>query len=877
VEARPPHDTRPSPYQGLEPFDERDAAFFFGRERETRLIAASLFAGPLTLLYGASGVGKSSVLRAGVVPLLRADQEVLPIVFPTVSIDGAAPASSPSLRGWQTDPLGGIKETVALALFAAASTGTEADRYRKVVRDCEMGPLREFLSACSEAANRRLMVILDQFEEYSLYHPDDDAFAEQFPRAIVRGDLSASFVVSLREDALARLDRFKGSIPTLWDSYRRIDHLSRPAAESAIRLPLQEYNRRQPAGQTPMVIEDALVAAVLRDVQAGRFEFADTGGGTIANPTGRDTGIETPYLQLVMTRLWEREQAEGSTTLRLATLQAEGSAPQIVKTHLDRVMAQFTAEEQDLAAKVFHRLVTPSGAKIAFSAGDLAQYEAVSPEQLTPILRRLEEGSRRILRRVAIGAGASAEPRYEIFHDRLGKAILSWRAKRLQEQERERTQRDEAQQKRLAEAARAKNRDTVQAAMSRLGVERQAIWARLLIYLVSTDGRRLSQTVADLAKFSEQPAAAVGSVVDDLFDSHVVRHGYGGAPSSSGPAYEVADDGMAAALLEWHAQYVVGQTRATQSDSDQAHAVAAVRHEAPTGDGFPFALVRNLLRQQRVVPFLGAGVGLSARPQRAADPTNPGPFLPSNRELKEMLARECGFPTAAFEAADIAEVAAFYEQHDGRAELDAFLERTLGSPDYVPSRTHRFLAQEATLTPLLILSTNYDTLMEQALDDAGAPYDVFAYALERSRRGAIPPGASPPVFPLAFEVSPERTAVVRLHGPAVDDGQKFGSYVLTEEDQIEWLLALRTDRSALPPPVLERVFRSHLLSLGHSARDWSQRALLRTLYEGKKRDGRSSWAVALNPAPLSVMTWQRYGVDVYSLELNEWTARMEQA
>ena len=50
-----PKPSRESPYKGLTPYDERDAPYFFGREKETRLIAASL--------YGASGVGKSSVLR----------------------------------------------------------------------------------------------------------------------------------------------------------------------------------------------------------------------------------------------------------------------------------------------------------------------------------------------------------------------------------------------------------------------------------------------------------------------------------------------------------------------------------------------------------------------------------------------------------------------------------------------------------------------------------------------------------------------------------------------------------------------------------------------------------------------------------------------
>ena len=56
----------PSPYKGLMPYTEADAAFFFGRDAEREVIIANLRAARLTLLYGESGVGKSSVLGAGV-------------------------------------------------------------------------------------------------------------------------------------------------------------------------------------------------------------------------------------------------------------------------------------------------------------------------------------------------------------------------------------------------------------------------------------------------------------------------------------------------------------------------------------------------------------------------------------------------------------------------------------------------------------------------------------------------------------------------------------------------------------------------------------------------------------------------------------------
>ena len=60
-----------SPYKGLTAYAAQDAAFFFGREDEREIIAANLVATRLTVIYGASGVGKSSLLHAGVARDLR--------------------------------------------------------------------------------------------------------------------------------------------------------------------------------------------------------------------------------------------------------------------------------------------------------------------------------------------------------------------------------------------------------------------------------------------------------------------------------------------------------------------------------------------------------------------------------------------------------------------------------------------------------------------------------------------------------------------------------------------------------------------------------------------------------------------------------------
>lgn len=409
---------RSSPYPGLTPFEEGDAAYFFGRDKDTRLIAADLFAAPLTVLYGASGVGKSSVLRAGVVPLLRQRNDVLPILFWT----------------WQSEPLTGLKHAVADA-FATERIGSERHlNYRDAVLQLEYEPLSEFLKKCATLAKRRLMIVLDQFDEFALYHPADTKFVTQFAAATRLGDLSVSFIVSLREAGLAWLDRFEGLIPTLFDNLRRIDHLGETAARAAIVEPLKKFAQESTSVQGPIEAQDTLVAKVLEQVSTGRVHVGATGRG-ILYPAQRGR-IEAPYLQLVMRRLFNEERDAGSSIIRAATLCRLGDAQTIVRNHLDMVMDRFDPDSQDIAARVFDLLVTPSGAKIAHNVRDLADYKGVDYDKLSKVIMELAHGTDRILREVPALPEVPEERRYEIYHDRLAPAILAWRSQHLHEPER---------------------------------------------------------------------------------------------------------------------------------------------------------------------------------------------------------------------------------------------------------------------------------------------------------------------------------------------------------------------------------------------------------------------------------------------------------
>lgn len=127
----------------------------------------------------------------------------------------------------------------------------------------------------SERAKATLLITLDQFEEYFLYHPQDGgekSFAVEFARAINSSDLSANFLISIREDALAKLDRFRESIPNLFDNYLRLEHLDCDSAREAIEKPIEQYNILNNNGGSPFTIWSAIkhvFAKVLFRIEKG--------------------------------------------------------------------------------------------------------------------------------------------------------------------------------------------------------------------------------------------------------------------------------------------------------------------------------------------------------------------------------------------------------------------------------------------------------------------------------------------------------------------------------------------------------------------------------------------------------------------------------
>ncbi len=178
----------------------------------------------MTILYGASGVGKSSVLMAGVVPMLRTKPRTAVVVF----------------RDWQRpDFLTSLKSECMKSVDADNEKTRENVRGQSLGRTLysalERNSAAQF-SSCSTSSRSTFSITRNRNA--------NNRFDGELASAVNRDDVDAGFLLALREEGLARLDRFRARIPNLMGNLLRLRHLDADAAEDAIRKPLMAYNDR---------------------------------------------------------------------------------------------------------------------------------------------------------------------------------------------------------------------------------------------------------------------------------------------------------------------------------------------------------------------------------------------------------------------------------------------------------------------------------------------------------------------------------------------------------------------------------------------------------------------------------------------------------
>ncbi len=290
----------------------------------------------------------------------------------------------------------------------------------------------------------------------------------------------------------------------------------------------------------------------------------------------------------------------------------------------------------------------------------------------------------------------------------------------------------------------------------------------------------------------------------------------------------------------------------------------------------------NAMLEGRLVPFLGAGVNLCGRPARSAYVASQRTFLPSGGELAQCLA-ERSARSDYLKKHDLAHVAEYVALTEGSYVLYQELHKIFDA-DYPPTKLHKFLAtlhsmlqQKGYSTPYpLIITTNYDDLVERAFVDAGEKLDVVFYVADGPQKGRFihrgPDGNEQTIDkPNEYDkfALDQRAVILKIHGAvkraAVDPEED--SYVITEDHYIDYLT--RTDPSLVPVTLRAAMRRSSFLFLGYALRDWNLRVILHRLFGERKLDTKS-WSIQTPVDQVDEEFWNRRGVECIDMDLNDY-------
>jgi hypothetical protein len=281
----------------------------------------------------------------------------------------------------------------------------------------------------------------------------------------------------------------------------------------------------------------------------------------------------------------------------------------------------------------------------------------------------------------------------------------------------------------------------------------------------------------------------------------------------------------------------------------------------------PYELIRDKLRRGVVIPFLGAGASL-LRPVNGPPWSSPdADFLPKAGELADYLDRRSSYPSNA--AVELTRVAQYYEAVAGRPGLDEDLHEVFGKA-YEPGPLHAYLAQSPCK---LLMTTNYDMLLERAFEAQHRPYHQIVYrngAVTMFYRNYDGSKLGPPVevVPNEFDMPEGTDAIIyKMHGSADLDVKERDSYLITEDDYVQFLSRMVAN-AAVPSVFAEPIKNSHMLFLGYGLQDWNLRVVLHKIWQ-EWPSRRTAWAFQYQALPLEKEFWSRRQLTIYERSIDE--------
>lgn len=303
-EPEPPDPDARAPYVGLSAFQERDADLFFGRQDLVDKLSKRVRAHRLVAVVGASGAGKSSLLRAGLLPQLRAGESVVITMTP-----GQHPVEECA-----------IQFAAPLGAGPAMLAGELAEGPRGLHR-----LVRQALSNRPDDAE--VIIVVDQFEEVFTLCRDQrerSRFIESLVTAAAEENSRVRIVLGIRADFYGRCSRYPELVEVLQNHQVVVGPMSGQELRDAI---------TKPATRVGCSVESALQA-------------------TLCTHADGETGV-LPLLSHALRETWLRRRGN---SLSLAGFQAAGGIDGALRQTAEAVYDSFEPRQQQVAAALFLRL-----------------------------------------------------------------------------------------------------------------------------------------------------------------------------------------------------------------------------------------------------------------------------------------------------------------------------------------------------------------------------------------------------------------------------------------------------------------------------------------------------------------------------------------
>jgi WD40 repeat protein len=302
------------PYRGLEVFEEQHTGLFFGRDADIQRVLEQLKAARFLAVVAPSGSGKSSLVRAGLLPALRA---------------GALPASATWTRGVLTpgpEPLAAL----AAAVVQAASKGAMQPTLDRLADDARTLHLATELALAGRPRAARLVLVVDQFEELFTQCWDEQEGAQFVANLLYAATVPQGrtvVVLTMRADFYARCTAY----PELAACIVAHQHLLGPMDENGMRQAIE-----WPAHRTGLTFEPGLVDTILDDV------------------AGEPGAL--PLLEYGLMQVWDRRQG---SWLTFEGYRSSGGILGALTQRAEQIYAAFSPDERAISQRLFLRLVEP--------------------------------------------------------------------------------------------------------------------------------------------------------------------------------------------------------------------------------------------------------------------------------------------------------------------------------------------------------------------------------------------------------------------------------------------------------------------------------------------------------------------------------------